>query len=291
MRILDVPQSGKRGQSVAFQSRFGLCLRGYVVPKNNRTPACDHMRRVFGGNSRMWSAALTEAQRNRWCAAGGKVMSHPRLGQKGPLTGQQFWQAINSVRGCVGLPATYDPPAPVIFGASQAGPLIIENTADGVRLYLAVSGELETDIMVFGQEPCSAGRRKRRNVAYLGLLPPPIARRSEITSLYKAKYGEPRAGSKVFIVTCQTKDGWKDSDREASEVVPDPPIALQAISDTVSSQNRYMHKGGTRDVTGIAATPCLECPESPNTPEIGGIAAKSDSEGAREPGNEGDSPG
>jgi hypothetical protein len=218
-------------------------------------------------------------------------MSHPRLGQKGPLTGQQFWQAINSVRGCVGLPATYDPPAPVIFGASQAGPLIIENTADGVRLYLAVSGELETDIMVFGQEPCSAGRRKRRNVAYLGLLPPPIARRSEITSLYKAKYGEPRAGSKVFIVTCQTKDGWKDSDREASEVVPDPPIALQAISDTVSSQNRYMHKGGTRDVTGIAATPCLECPESPNTPEIGGIAAKSDSEGAREPGNEGDSPG
>jgi hypothetical protein len=169
--------------------------------------------------------------------------------------------------------------------------LIIENTADGVRLYLAVSGELETDIMVFGQEPCSAGRSKRRNVAYLGLLPPPIAGRSEITSLYKAKYGEPRAGSKVFIVTCQTKDGWKDTDREASEVVPGPPIALQATSDTVSSQNPYMHKGGTRDVTGTAASPCPECPESPYTPGIGGIATKSDSEGAREPGNEGDSPG
>jgi hypothetical protein len=178
-----------------------------------------------------------------------------------------------------------------MFGPSPAGQLIIENTADGVRLYVAVSGELETDIMVFGQEPCSAGRRKRRNVAYLGLLPPQIAGRSEITSLYKAKYGEPRAGSKVFIVTCQTKDGWKDSDREASEVVPEPPIALQATSDTVFSQNPYMHKGGTRDATGTAATPCLGCPESPDTPGIGGIAAKSDSEGAREPGNEGDPPG
>jgi hypothetical protein len=122
-------------------------------------------------------------------------------------------------------------------------------------------------------------------------LPPPIAGRSEITALYKAKYGEPRAGSKVFIVTCQTKDGWKDTDREASEIVPEPPIALQAASDTVSSQNPYMHKGGTRDAARTTATPCPECPESPDTPGIGGRAAKSDSEGAREPGNEGDSPG
>ena len=139
------------------------------------------MWRVFGSNSQMWSRTLSEDQRHRWCATGAKVMSYPRLGQKGPLSGQQFWQSISSVRGCVGLPADLEPPAPVVFDPSPAGRLIIENGADGVRMYVAVSGDLATDIMVFGQAPCSAGRYKRRNVAYLGLLPPPIGGRSEIT--------------------------------------------------------------------------------------------------------------
>src|ERR1039457_7637613 len=62
---------------------------------------------------------------------------------------------------------------------------------------------------VFGQEPCSSGRSKRRNVAYLGLLPPPVDGWSDITYLYRARYGEPRPGMRVFIVTCQQKNGWK----------------------------------------------------------------------------------
>jgi hypothetical protein len=48
--------------------------------------------------------------------------------------------------------------------------------------------------MVFGQAPCSAGRAKRRNVAYLGLLPAPQAGRSDITNLYIARYDESGVG-------------------------------------------------------------------------------------------------
>jgi hypothetical protein len=81
--------------------------------------------------------------------------------------------------------------------------------------------------MVFGQEPCSRSRYQRRNVSYLGLLPPPIGGRSEITFLYTAKFGAPRPDQKVFLVTCQQKDGWKGLDQETSAVVPkrpkDPP--------------------------------------------------------------------
>lgn len=173
MKILDIPQSGKRGQVVAFQSRFGLCLRQLVIPKNTITPARERMRGFFGSRSRMWSGTLSEAQRDRWTYAGSQVMSHPRLGQKGPLSGQQFWQSVSSIRALVGLPLDLEPPAPVVFQPNPVGPLIIENTEAGVRLFVAVSGEPDTDIMLFGQEPCPAGRRKRRNVAYLGLLPAP----------------------------------------------------------------------------------------------------------------------
>jgi hypothetical protein len=196
MKILDTPRSGKCGQTVAFQSRFGLCLRQYVPQK----------------------AALTPA----------------RLGQKGPLTGQQFWQAISTVRAIVGLPETLEVPARPVFSQSNVGRLVIENGADGVRLYLTVSGVPNEDVMVFGQEPCSRGRYKRRNVSYLGLLPPPIGGRSEITRLYQGKFGEPRPGQKIFLVTCQEKDGWKGQDRETSAAVPEPPEALQATADGAS---------------------------------------------------------
>lgn len=250
MKMLDIPKSGKCGLIVAFQSRFGLCQRQWVVPRNTITEARLLRRAEFGSNSRMWSAKLSQEQRDRWCAAAGQVMSQPRLSQKGPLTGQQFWQAISSVRSVVGLPVEFEPPTPVVFEPSRVGRLVIENTADGVRLWLTVSGELNEAVMVFGQEPCPAGRTKRRNVAYLGLLPPPVGGLSEITHLYKAKYGEPRAGRKVFIVTCQEKNGWKGPEREANEVVPDRPQEYQASAETENSQKSLMHKGCTRDAEG-----------------------------------------
>ncbi len=70
--------------------------------------------------------------------------------------------------------------------------------------------------MVFGQAPCSAGRMKRRNVAYLGLLPAPEDGASDITDLYVAKYGTPNPGDKVFIVTCRNSDGWQSLLQETS---------------------------------------------------------------------------
>ncbi len=222
----------------------------------------------------MWGRKLTQDQRDRWNASGPQVMSHARLAQRGPLTGQQFWQAINTVRGRVGLPPVFEPPAPVSFSPSVVGRLIITDGDDGVRLWLAVSGEPDTDIMVFGQEPCSAGRNKRRNVSYLGLLPPPIGGRSEITALYKARYGEPRPGTKVFIVTCQQKNGWKGFDQETSEVVPSRPADLQAAPEAANSQNPLMYKGCTTGGQGSDTTEASPSPEGDKPPTQGGKAAK-----------------
>jgi len=275
MKILDTPRSGKCGQTVAFQSRFGLCLRQHVPQKAGLTPARQHVCAIFGNNSRKWSPALTDEQRDRWVFAGAQVLSHPRLGQKGPLTGQQLWQAISTVRSIVGLPESLEVPVRPVFGQSNVGRLIIENGADGVRLYVEVSGELTEDIMVFGQEPCSRGRQKRRNVSYLGLLLPPIGGRSEITGLYRAKFGEPRPGQKVFIVNCQEKDGWKGLDMETSATVPERPTGEQElqglnglhglhgtdvspsgvpqISTIANSQIPYMHTGCTGGAVGSGA--------------------------------------
>ena len=253
MKISDTPRSGRCGQSVAFQSRFGLCLRQHVPQKAGLTPAREHSCAIFGGNSRKWGGKLSEEQRDRWTLAGAQAMSHPRLGQKGPLTGQQFWQAISTVRAIVGLPESLEVPARPVFSRSNVARLVAENGPDGGRLYVVVSGDLNEDIMVFGQEPCSRGRYKRRNVSYLGLLPPPIGGLSEITRLYKAKFGEPRPGSKVFIVTCQEKDGWKGLDLETSATIPERPKELQATAEQADGHIPYMHTGCTGDADGVTA--------------------------------------
>jgi hypothetical protein len=290
MKILDTPRSGKCGQTVAFQSRFGLCLRQYVPQKAVLTPARQRVCAVFGNNSRKWSARLSDEQHDRWTLAGAQVMSHPRLAQKGPLTGQQFWQAISTVRAIVGLPETLEVPARPVFSHSNVGRLVIENGVDGVRLYLVVSGELNEDIMVFGQEPCSRGRYQRRNVSYLGLLPPPIGGRSEITQFYQAKFGEPRPGQKVFLLTCQEKDGWKGLDFETSATVPERPRDLQAIAETAGSQLVYMHTGCTGDADGTAAPVVGHSQASTESEDEGGDASGTPLEAKKAPGEEGDAP-
>jgi hypothetical protein len=168
--------------------------------------------------------------------------------------------------------------------------LVIENGANGVRLFLTVSGELNEDIMVFGQAPCSHGRYKRRNVSYLGLLPPPIDGLSEITHLYQAKFGEPRPGRKVFIVTCQEKDGWKGFDLETSATVPDRPKELQATAEPAGSQLIYMHTGYTQDADRVDAL-VVGYPQAITETEDGaGDAPGAPLEGKKPPGAEGDVP-
>jgi hypothetical protein len=242
------------------------------------------MRGAFGHHSQSFSRKLSQEQQDRWIYAGAQVMSDPRLGQSGPLTGQQFYTSINSVRSRVDAPETFEPPAPVTFSPSPVGGLVITNDENGPRLRLRIEGELKEAVMVFGQEPCSAGRQKRRNLAYLGLLPPPVDGWSEVTYLYTSRYGEPRPGTKIFIVTCQEKDGWKAFDLETSARVPDRPRAPQATPTPDNAQNPYMYKGSTRDAEGTIA-PVDGYPHGGNEPQTGGgIASGTPLDGARQGG-------
>ena len=258
MKVLDIPSSGKRGTIVAYLSPFGLCHRALIVPANTQTPARQHMRRAFGNFARAWSRVLTQAQRDRWNAAGPKVLSAKRL-ESGPLTGQLHFQGINSARSCIGLPPLWEPPAPVVFDRNPVGPLIITNDQSGLRFLLKLTGPVTEDIMVFAQAPCSAGRSKRRNVSYIGLLPLAVDGLCDITALYVARYGTPRPGEKLFIVTRQQKDGWEDFDQETSEIVPEPPSAHPALATQASTLTAYMHKGCPR---GAQAT---NPPSAPDT--------------------------
>lgn len=139
------------------------------------------------------------------------------------MSGQQLHERINCVLSRVGRSNLAEPPAPVVSGPSPEGELAITNDQDGVRLFPRVTAGVGEDIMVFGQAPCSAGRSKRWNVAYLGLLGSVVDGLAEKTDLYVGWFGAPRAGTKVFVVTCQQQDGWEATRCEANEIVPSQP--------------------------------------------------------------------
>lgn len=267
---------------------------------------------------------LTEAARQAWIVAGGKVPTTKSLNQAGWRTGQQHLVAVNVSQFRVGEGPLWTPPEPVTFGPNVVGQLAFSRGDKGLRMLLSVSGPATEKIMVFGQAPCSAGRMKRRTISYPGLLPPPTDGVTDITDLYVARYGEPKPGEKVFIVTRQQKNGWEGPLKETSGTVPreapedqelnelnglngsnalseaggnaasvaKPVEAPQRGSAEASlSLTPYMHTGGTGDAQGIAP-PTARC--SPAGAERGtqdGKAAKSASSASGGANRASDSPG
>jgi hypothetical protein len=88
-----IPKSGRRAEWVFYMFHGKQCRRRYVVPRNPRTPGQLRSWAPFAAASKTWSHSnqLTDEQRGAWHAAGAKMQSHPRLGQSGPLTGQQHF--------------------------------------------------------------------------------------------------------------------------------------------------------------------------------------------------------
>ena len=230
MKVIDTPRINKIGNYVAYISPFGQCYRAYVIPHHPNSEAQRRMKAIFGSTSRGWGLNLTEPQRELWDATAQQVPSHPTLGQYAHISGQQLCVKINSTLRCVGQTPVTEPPEFTVFTPNPVADLVAVNDEGGaVRLLLTV-GPAAEDIMLFGQAPCSAGRMKHRRVCYLGLLGPATNGQCDITAQYTARFGQPSSGQKIFLVTCQTKNGWKAQDHLTRAIVPPRPLPGQPPS-------------------------------------------------------------
>ena len=83
-------KSGRCGDWIWFVHRGKQIRRLYLRPRDPRTPAQLRSRARLSAASRKYCCFLTEKQQNACIAAGAKLRSRPRMGQSGPLTGQQY---------------------------------------------------------------------------------------------------------------------------------------------------------------------------------------------------------
>jgi hypothetical protein len=218
MKIVDIPQSGKRGLYVSQEGRYGLISRAYVIPANPRTPAQMSVRAILTRVATHWRA-LTEAQRAEWIAAASSVQSVSRLGS-GPLTGLQLFNKINCILLQFGQEQVDAPPARPQFPDLAPKGLVITNTDGVIALTLSCPGDPGDSTIVRASKPVSQGYQKFTDFRVLGICPAPTGGAADITALYTARYGVPAVGTKVFIRVNQFVDGWEDIPITFAAIVP-----------------------------------------------------------------------
>jgi hypothetical protein len=219
MKILDIPQSGKRGLNVSQSGQFGQISRALVIPANPRTPAQMTIRAILSTVSAGWRG-LQEAQRAAWMAAAKEVKSNSRLGQNGTLSGFLLFTKINCTLVRFGQPQVDAPPARPQFSVVAPTGLVITNTGGTIALKLTCPANPGTNTIVRASQPVSQGREASEPCAILGLCPAPVAGAADITALYTAKYGAPPAAKKVYVQVNQFINGWEDLPVEFSAIVP-----------------------------------------------------------------------
>ena len=222
MKILDIPQSGKRGLNVSQKSRNGLVSRALVIPTQPETDAQLRIRSFLRSVASKWAGSpRTSATPGPRKPA--QHQSKSRLGQSGPLTGFQLYAKINCSLLNIGRHVVPAPPAePVVRAAAGDRP----GDHQRRRRHHPEAHRPPTAPprarCSGARKPCSQGRLApraawctwarwiRRSAARLTSRPP--TRRATARR---------RRGKKVFVKVNQNVDGWEDTPRQFWAIVPE----------------------------------------------------------------------
>ena len=219
MKILDIPQSGKRGLNVSQAGQFGQISRALAIPANPRTAAQMSVRANLSRVAARWRA-LTETERAAWVAAAKEAKSNSRLGQSGALSGFLLFTKINCTLTQFGQAQLDAPPAQPLFPDLAPTNLVITNTGGTIALKLTCAVDPGENTIVRASVPVSQGRQTWDDFRVLGICPAPVLGASDITALYTARHGVPPVGKKVYVRVNQFVNGWEDLPVTFSAIVP-----------------------------------------------------------------------
>jgi len=209
MKLSSIPKSGRKGSVVYVNSRHGKVARQYVRPRDPRTLDQLRNRSNFRAVSKRWRT-LTPEHWAAWRIAALDKYIVTRAGRRVRPNCYHYFVSVNTQRADLGLPQFDLPPAEPAFSPNPVAELVVANTAGRITLKLRVPSPPAQYTLVQGAAPVRSAVRCVQHFTFLGLLPPPTDGWSDITELYVARYGVPKAGMAIWIRTCQHIDGWTD---------------------------------------------------------------------------------
>ncbi len=136
-------------------------------------------------------------------------------GRQVRLNAYNLFVRLNVRRADLGLPQFDLPPAEPVFSLNPVAELVADFAGGSFTLKVRVAGPVAQYTLVYGAAPVKSSVRYVHHFPFLGLLPPQKDGWSDITELYVARYGVPKAGTAIWIRTCQHIDGWTDKPKEA----------------------------------------------------------------------------
>jgi len=219
MKILDVPSTGKRGVVVGQGGRYGQVSRILAIPTNPRSAAQLAARQALSNQAKKWRT-LTQAQIAAWNTTAGAQQTTPEDGQSGRMTGLQLFIQVNTVALLTGQPTVSDPPGAVMPVGLPAITLTIANTAGVISIKLATAGTMPAIALVKACPPQSAGVSVCDKWRILGLCPAVTSGAADITALFTAKFGAPKAGTKLFIQVEEVAGYTEEIPSQYEGVVP-----------------------------------------------------------------------
>jgi hypothetical protein len=219
MKISSIPKSGRKDSVVYLKTRHGNVVRAYVCPRNPRTPEQQAHRSNLLAVLRRWRTLGAE-QHGAWRVAAANIDFATETGDRVRLNGYNFFTSLNTRRADLGLPQFDLPPAKPVFPPNPVAELVITNIGGEITVKLRVPSLPGQYTLVQGAKPVRSGVRCVQHFPFLGLLPPPIDGWSDITELYRARYGVPKVGKAIWIRTCQHIDGWIDVPKVVRARVP-----------------------------------------------------------------------
>jgi len=209
MKIQSVPKSGRQGDVVFVKGRYGNVVRAFVPPSNPRTADQQDHRRNILAVSRRWRALSLE-QGGTWRVLAANTYFLNDEGERVRLNCFKLFVSLNTRRADLGLPQFDVAPPEPVFDPSPVLDLDISYLEGKCTIKLRVDGTPAQLILVQGARPVRSCVRYVLHFPFLGLLPPPIDGWSDITGLYVARYGVPKANQAIWIRTCQHIDGFID---------------------------------------------------------------------------------
>ena len=176
----------------AFKGRYGWAASTFGPPTNPRTADQQSHRRNILAVSRRWRTLSLE-QQGTWRVLAANTYFVNDEGERVRLNCFKLFVSLNTRRADLGLPQFDVAPAKPVFSTSPVVELAVTYPGGKFTLKLRVEGTPAQLILVQGARPVRSGVRCVQHFPFLGLLPPPIDGWSDITELYVARYGVPKA--------------------------------------------------------------------------------------------------
>ena len=208
MKIKDIPQVGKLGQTVTWLGRNGLLRRSLGTPRNPRTPAQLTIRQNLATQAAAYDQ-LSDVLQEAWIATAAQMQSKPTLGQSGPLTGLQLFTKVNCALLAIGGTPVTTPPAKPMLEVLPVAALVITNVAGVIALRLQTTGTPPDGTMLRACAPQKSGARRGGDYRLLGILDSPVNNYVTITTAYTSRFGVPAVGSRVFVSVNANVNGYE----------------------------------------------------------------------------------